>query len=352
MPYLLVIISLSILILVHELGHFLTAKFFGIRVDEFGLGFPPRLIGKKIGETFYSFNLLPFGGFVKIYGEDSDEPGQAVQDKNRHFDFKPVWQRSIIILAGIVMNIVLGFLVLIAVFSIGSSPHLLVSDIAKDSPAFIAGVKTGDVIFEAKYNDKILVDPIKSSEFINWVKEAKDNEMLLKIKRGDKIIDVSLIGRVNPPAGQGSLGVGLAEIGAKGESFFKSIGLAFRTTGTILKLVALGFFNFITQIFTKPQMVESLTGPIGILTLAGQAGSLGIAYLLELMAMISLNLAVLNLIPFPALDGGRFLFLIIEKIKGTPIPRKAQAIANIVGFALLIVLMIIVSIQDVGRIIN
>ena len=166
MTILIVIISLSLLILVHEAGHFFAAKFFGVRVDEFGLGFPPRIFGKKIGETTYSINLLPLGGFVKIYGEDSTgEPGGLdanQEDKKRTFSSQPAWKKSVIILAGVVMNVILGWLALSLVFLAGAPKHLAIADVALDSPAREAGLEAGDIILGVEYKGGILKDPVKS----------------------------------------------------------------------------------------------------------------------------------------------------------------------------------------------
>ncbi|MEK7086718.1 MAG: site-2 protease family protein, partial [Patescibacteria group bacterium] len=225
-----------------------------------------------------------------------------------------------------------------------------ISGTAKDSPAFAANLKEGDVILWAAYGGEELKDPVKVLDFVALIKKAGAGEIDLKIQRGRENLVFSLNGRINPPAGQGSLGLSLAEIGFSKESFFRSLGKGAETAFLTFKLVALGFMNFISKIFVTPKIIETITGPVGIFTLATEAGALGGAYLLNLLALISINLAVLNLIPFPALDGGRFLFLIIEKIKGSPISKKVQIIVNTAGFAAFILLMIVVTVQDLGRI--
>lgn len=360
MIILIVFISLSILILVHELGHFLTAKFFGVRVDEFGIGFPPKIIGKKIGGTIYSVNLLPFGGFVKIFGEDGNEKNNnnnndnnaTISNRNVNFNDISVWKRSLVLLAGVIMNVILGWVVLSIVFMVGASQHLAISGVQPDSPAALANLKDGDIILFAEHGNLKLNDPVGVNDFIALVKSVGSDKMNLQIQRGQEKLDISLNGRINPPEGQGSLGVSLTEIGFPKESFFKSLIKGAENTYITFKLVLFGFINFLSKVFVAPKVLETVTGPVGIFTLAAQAGSLGWVYLLQLMALISINLAVLNLIPFPALDGGRFLFLLIEKIKGSPISKRVQIIVNASGFALLILLMVLVTIQDVGRLVK
>lgn len=345
MIIILVIISLSVLILIHELGHFLVAKLFKVRVDEFGLGFPPRIFGKARGETTYSINALPFGGFVKIHGED----GEGEERDSRNFVNQGLLKKSLIILAGVAMNIVLGWVVFIAVFMIGAPEHLIVADVFPESPAASAGLKSGDVILKIVLGDKTLVDPIKSDTFIELVKNAGREMVAIDIKRGKEVISTILSGRENPPVGQGSLGISLIEIGFERMSFFGSLAKGFLATYETLILVAKSFGELFTRAFYDVSVFQSISGPVGIVAIAASTSSLGFVYLMQLMALISLNLAVLNLIPFPALDGGRFLFLLIEKLKGSPISRKFQIVVNGVGFALLLALMVVVTAQDIGK---
>lgn len=353
MLILIAIIGLSVLILIHELGHFLTAKFFGVKVEEFGIGFPPRLLSKKIGETIYSINLLPFGGFVKIFGEDGGkETTTSSPSAGVRFGDKPIWQRSVMVLAGILMNVLLGWLVLSVVFMLGVPEHLAIVDIAPDSPASAVNIQRGDILLAANYQEVVLQDPIKSEEFINLVNQAGENPVLLKIKQGNDVFETSISGRLNPPAGQGSLGVALVNVGFPAEPFFKSIFSGAVATFATLGAIIAAFFDFFAAIFVSREVLEAVAGPVGIFVIASQVGSLGIAYFLQFMALISLNLAILNLIPFPALDGGRFLFLLIERIKGSPVSVRLQMAVNSVGFAALVVLMVLVTVRDIGRLVN
>jgi regulator of sigma E protease len=348
-------IAISFLILAHELGHFLTAKLFRVRVEEFGLGFPPRLFAKKIGETVYSVNLLPFGGFVKIFGEDyrkAKAPPLREAFPPNSFADKPVWQRVAIVLAGVTMNVLAGWLLLSAVFMLGVPEHLAIADVAADSPAQVAGIKSGDIVLEARLGETALTDPVKSRPLIELVDLAAGGEILLMVRRGNEVFEVVLRGRLEPPSGQGPLGVALIDIGAPAQGFIA--GLANGTSATIntLQAITLGFIAFFGSVFVDKTALEAIAGPVGIFAIAAQASALGAVYFLQFIALISLNLAILNLIPFPALDGGRFIFLLIEKIKGSPVSVRIQMAVNSLGFAFLIVLMVIVTVRDVARIIN
>lgn len=348
MTILLVIIALSLLILVHELGHFLAAKYFGLKVHEFGLGFPPKVFSKKWGETEYSFNLLPLGGFVKIYGEEVEDLNE-IEEPERSLAFQPAWKKSVVILAGVIMNILLAWLLMSGVFMVGAPEHLSIANVAEDSPAAEAELRAGDIILEAQSQDSTLKDPITSKEFIEFIDNNPAGEFTLSIQRGEDVFTKTITGRSSPPEGEGSLGVSIVDMGFEQKSFFNSFIEAGKTTIETTKLVTVAFVGLIGDLFSSSKGVENLTGPVGIFILAKEAGALGLAYLMHLTAIISINLAVLNLIPFPALDGGRFIMTIIEKIKGSPIPKKVEMATNAVGFLLLIALIIIVTINDVGR---
>lgn len=347
MGIILVIIGLSVLILVHELGHFLAAKIFKVKVDEFGIGFPPRILSRRKGETVYSLNLLPFGGFVKMEGEDGEEETVSVEkDKGRRFDSQSVGRRILIITAGVIMNVFLGWILLTAVFAVGTPAHLLVADVVKDSPAAAADLRSGDIIISANYAGKTLSDPIASQEFIDLAWAAGGEKINLTVSRKDQSLDKTIISRKEPPANQGPLGAGLVEIGWPAQNFFQGIISAFGQTFLILKQTLFGFYFFFSKLFIEPGVLDSVSGPVGIFSVALQASSLGFPYFLHLLALLSLNLAVLNILPLPALDGGRLVFLLIEKIKRSPVAFRWQAIANVGGFIILIGLIILITVKD------
>lgn len=329
-----VIIFLSILILVHEFGHFWTAKKFGLLVEEFGIGLPPKIWSKKIGETIYSVNALPFGGFVKIFGEDSDRRGL----KGSFTNLK-IWKRSIVVFAGVLMNFLLGWLVISIVFSIGIPQAVLITEIQPDSPAERIGLQTGDKI----------IGVLKIDDLINFIDENRGKEIVLKIERVDEIKEFKVIPRANPPAGEGALGIGLVEAGLPKKNLSASVWEGLKTSIETIKMIFIALFNLIAKTFVGKASLEQVAGPIGIVKITAQAGTLGFVYLLQLLALISLNLAVINILPFPALDGGRLLFLLIEKVKGSPLPIKFEKYANALGIVLLLLLMIVITIKDIMR---
>jgi len=367
-----VIIFLSILVLVHELGHFLAAKKFGLLVEEFGFGLPPRLWGKKIGETIYSINALPFGGFVKIFGENRedetapqlDEEVSVVQMEeeiiasdneliideklivekivipdHRSFNSLSVGRRALIILSGVLMNFLLGWLVISIVFAVGAPQAIVITQISQNSPAESIGLQVGDKIINTS-----------ADNFIKFTNENRGKEITLKIERNGEIKEFFVTPRINPPADEGVLGIGLIETGAPKQNIFYSVWEGLKTSIQIIELVFSAIFNLLKQFFTSGTAnLGEVAGPVGIVKITAQAETLGFSYLLQLLALISLNLVVINIFPFPALDGGRLLFLLIEKIKGSPLPVKFERYANALGMVILIILMISITIRDIVR---
>lgn len=371
-----VIIFLSILILVHELGHFLAAKKFGLWVQEFGIGLPPRIWKKKIGETIYSINALPFGGFVKIYGEnredatqktrihpnsdefvpqfiqDDPEPVERVVISGRSFSSLPIYKRSIILSAGVLMNFLLGWLVLSMILSIGVPPGVFVAEVTKDSPASEVGLQVGDKI--SKINNLSLFSEISgeilnTEQFIKLVDEFQGREISLEVERGGKIINFQVVPRIEPPAEQGPLGIALVETGLEKQNFFISIIKGFWASLNVIKMVFVAIFSLIIKAFLGEGSLEQIAGPVGIVKITAQVGQLGFIYFLQFLVLISLNLVALNIFPFPALDGGRLLFLLVEKIKGSPLPLKFERYSNALGMVLLLTLMIAITIKDIIR---
>jgi len=337
----LIIISIALLILIHEFGHFIAAKAFGLLVEEFGIGFPPRLFSKKIGETNYSVNLIPFGGFVRIFGESYNQASTPASPDSisRSFYFQPAWKKTIVILAGVFMNFIIGWLIVSAIFMVGAPEALVINMVSLESPAESVGLKVGDQILGFG----------SSEEFIDFIDQNKGEEIILKIQSAGEESEIKIIPRLAPPAGEGSLGIQFTEVGLEKIGFFAAIGEGFKTSFAIVTAIFQGLGQILIGLVTTGSLAEGFVGPIGIFGFASQAAGLGLAYFLQLIGLISLNLFALNILPFPALDGGRLLFIIIEKIKGSPLSANFERSANATGFLILILLMIAVTVRDVIR---
>lgn len=345
-----IIIALSLLILAHEAGHFFSAKFFKVRVDEFGIGFPPRIFGKKIKGTLYSINALPFGGFVKIFGEDSEDSGSSGREEGSlGFSDISIIKRAIVLLGGIFMNIVAGWILFSVVFMIGVPFHLAVNGVAKDSPAFESGILAGDIILSASYGDNSIYDPITIDVFKKFIEDAGENNVDIVIRRGTDIHTITSHGRLSPPEGQGSLGVSISMTGVPRQGFFSAFSEGARETTSMLGLIVSSFYDFFSNIFSSPESAKNIAGPVGIVMIAKQVSDLGFVFFIQLLALISLQLAIFNLIPFPALDGGRVLLLMYEAVFRSPVSRSVQTFINAGGLIILLGLMVFATFQDIGR---
>lgn len=333
MSIILAIIFLSIILLLHELGHFLLAKIAKVKVEEFGLGFPPRLWAKKFGETEYSLNWVPFGGFNRIK-EDS-------------FNTKPASRRLIILAGGILANVFLGWLFFSLVFMLGSQSLVLIGDLAPGSAAALAGLQKNDALLSVASGRETLTTPFSGQHFIEFVNRERGKVLDIKINRAGKNINFQLLSRENPPAGEGSLGVVIVEVGAPAKPLGQSLVEAGKTTAQVIQLTFSAIYQLVTQAFINPQILSALTGPIGAIALASQIGKIGFVYLLQIMAFLSIGFAVFNILPFPALDGGHILFVLIERIKGSPVPTRFRNLINAFGLSFLLVLMFLVTIKDI-----
>ncbi len=362
MSILIFLIILLVLILVHEFGHFFAAKRFGIRVDEFGFGFPPKLFGIKKGETEYSINLLPIGGFVKIFGENPDGESMAGPDSVRSFINKPKWQQAVVLFAGVAANFLLAWLLFSFGFisglpaSVGSEPegykienaHLVLISVQSGSPAEEAGLSSGDKIVFIKSGGES-VSEINPETMKSFIASHGNKKIEFGYLRGDAEQEIATVIPAGADGGTPMIGVSMDQIGTLklplGRALLEGIRLDWSVTrGTIY-----GFYNLIKAGISGNGGFSSVTGPVGLAGMVGDAYRFGFAYLASFTALISVNLAVINLVPFPALDGGRLLFVLIEKIKGSRLRPAFANAANMAGFAILIILMLLVTYHDVAK---
>jgi regulator of sigma E protease len=354
-----VIVGLSLLILGHEAGHFFAAKIFGLKVDEFGFGFPPRIAAKKIGDTEYSLNWLPFGGFVRIAGEsgefaviDGEEDDEVTSlkepisplatdgkpvDETRVFYSQPAWKKAVIVLAGVVTNFILGWIFISIVLMVGVPQTLVIAGTEPGSPAAQAGFQAGDIV--KGYTD--------SQSFINFVDSNKGAPINVSIVRNNKDINFTVTPRTVTSPNEGAIGVELEQGGAARENVFLALRDGLLDAASISWLTIQAFGDLVRQIFVHASIPADVVGPVGIFSLAEETGHIGLAYLLQFIGIISLNLMVVNLIPFPALDGGRFVMVLIEKVKKSPLSFKVEAWINGIGFGLLLLLMIVLTVRDI-----
>ncbi len=369
------------LVLVHEFGHFFSAKKFGIRVDEFGFGFPPKLFSVKKGETEYSLNALPFGGFVKIFGENFDEADfvevgflekdlQTKQDFSRSFVHQTKWKQAIVLFAGVFANFLLAWFLFSIGFmsglpaSVGSGinyklqdVNLMIISVLNDSPAYFSGLKSGDKIISVRslptrqtdlpeILNEINPDTLKSFIILRSEKEIEIGYLRSKEKniRIAEVIPVQKSTNEEP-----MIGVSMDMIGTAKLPVFSALKEGMLLTLFVTKSTVLGLFTLISEGIRGKGGFDSITGPVGMVGIVGAAYQFGFVYLLSFTALISVNLAIINLLPFPALDGGRLFFLLIEKIKGSRMNPKFVNTTNIIGFGILVLFMLVITYNDVMK---
>lgn len=368
------ILVLTVLVLIHELGHYLTAKFFGVKVEEFGFGFPPRAIGRKIGETIYSLNFLPIGGFVKLYGEDDAGGGKLslpakskehsaksndryaqgsmlYADKSRAFIFRPVWQRFVIVFAGVAMNFLLATVLLTYLVGVQGVPtpgkNIIIAEVITNTPAAKAGLVA---------NDRILaVDTIPVSspqQLISYTKAHEGQQIALKIQNPkSEIQTVTLTPRVHYPSNEGAMGIAIGvNVVVQHYPWYQWPFVGLKEALIQSWMILVGLEQLLVQLVTHGQIPQGLAGPVGIAQLTGQFVQLGLNATLSLLALLSLNLAILNVLPIPALDGGRLFFIVWEAVFRRKISPTYEGYAHAIGIAVLLALILLVTLHDIVRI--
>ena len=336
------IIILGIIILVHEFGHFIFAKMFGVYVYEFSIGMGPKIFSKKDkkGETVYCLRAIPIGGFVQLAGEEVEDDKKI--PKNRKIYSKPVWQRFLIMFFGAGNNFILALILLFGYALIWGAPIMTptVSEVNNSYPCEIAGMSAGDIILEI--NDKKIstVDDVQ----IYLTLATPGEEVEFKVKKLDGTVKEYNITPVKEKIdGVESYKFGISFGGETERGFVKSIKYSFVKFGALIKQMAI----VIKSLFTGALSLKSLSGPVGIFSIVGQTSQSGIAAIIQLIALLSVNVGFINLIPFPAFDGGRLLFLIIEKIKGSRVKPEIENTIHSIGFVLLMILMLFITFNDI-----
>jgi regulator of sigma E protease len=369
------LLVLTLLIAVHEMGHFLAARLFKIRVDNFAIGFPPRLFSKMIGKTRFSLNLVPLGGYVTIHGEN---PEDSITSDS--ILAKPKWQQIIVLIAGVTFNVILAYIFLVATLMFGTKvsvdtfpgevvrdPKLIITMVAPGSPADLIGIKAGDEILSISNGKDLFASTSLSVLNVQKTISTAESNVSVTVKRSSLLTvddgrsqSTSTVERTKEEAvaykfapvtgivqGKKAAGISMDMIGEAKIGFFKSFYYGAIQTYSLMENITVGLAGFIGNVFVGKGSLKEVTGPVGIANVVGNSAKTGVAELLMIIAVISANLAVINMVPFPALDGGRVVVVILEAIIRRPINAKVIGWVNGIGFILLIGLMLVVTFKDV-----
>ncbi len=347
------LLILGILVFVHELGHFLVARKNGVLVEEFAFGFRPRLWSKKRGETTYAINLIPLGGYVRLFGETDQQTGK------RSLRSKSVWQRFQILVAGSVMNFLLGIVVLMVLFTVGFNPifpgvssnpfvssgqEVIIKAINPGSPAAQMGLAAGDIL--KTVNGQVIAT---DQDFILATRDLLGQEITINFVRDGGVGTVKLTPRVAPPAGEGPIGAVIATTGEVKTEFWKAPAAAVWESGRIVGLSAVTFVDFAKNLIIKQQVSDDVTGIIGIGELTGKTRRLGFDYLLQLVAIVTLGLGIVNLMPILPLDGGHIAALGYEKAAGRPLSERQLGTLATAGLLFVLLAFVVVTYKDIIR---
>ena len=346
------ILILGIIVLVHEFGHFIFSKMFHVHVYEFAIGMGPKIwsseklrekrkkAGKKVSETIYSIRMIPIGGFNQLAGEGLEEDKKI--KKENLLTGRPAWQRFLIMFFGAGNNFILAFIVLLLSAFIFGSPDIStkVPVVIEDSPIYIAGVKSGDNIVAINNNKTKTLDDIQL-----YLTIAGDSETEFKVERNGNIYTYNVTPLTGEERELKGYSFGIQYNNTLEKGFSRSFNYAFKKFYAITRQI----FITIKELFTGHVSVKQLSGPVGIYTAVDKTRSAGLYSILNLIALLSINVGIMNLLPFPAFDGGRILFLIIEKIKGKPIKNETENLIHNIGFYILLALLIYVTINDILR---
>lgn len=360
MTALIVIAILVLLIVVHELGHFIAAKLSGVKVEEFGIGYPPRAVTLGTwGGTEYTLNWIPFGGFVRLFGDERD-----TQHGRGSFTDAPRWKQAIILFAGVAMNAVAAWALFAIAFHVGilqpiksvvpgEQAHVIVADVVPASPASAAGMRPGDELVDISdaRGDRI-IDALTPDSIIAFVRDHAGEPLEISytssgVEKRSTIIPAQ--GVLGGEAGQPALGIALVLAANRSEGWGLAMQDAFYQTIASFRDVALSLWGLLGGVVEGKPDLSQVVGPVGIVSFVGAASQNGVGAVLMLAALISVNLVIINLLPIPALDGGRLVVLGFEVLTRKRAPRLAMRLFNALGISLIVVLMVVVTYQDIGR---
>lgn len=361
------ILILLVLVIAHEFGHFIVAKLTGMRVDEFAFGFPPRLFSKKVGETVYAINAIPLGGYVSIFGEngsEEDKKAHGALHNPRAFGNRPWWAQLLVLVAGVTMNMVLALGIFIGI-SFGAqqisvddpvygskvkNPTILVTEVSKESPAYKAGIIPGSTILSvvANTNKASLVTATSLIQFIESHQNSPFTITYVSPDHKEKVTTVAAVYGIVP--NKKALGVALLQVGSFQASPKEAIVLGVQKTIAVTELTFDGLVSVVSSLGKgEKDILQSLSGPVGIAKVVGETSDYGYAAVLTLVAVLSINLAIFNILPLPALDGGRMVVVVLETALRKKIPFKYYSWVNVVGFGLLMLLLVLVTINDIVK---
>ena len=324
------VIIFCLLIFVHELGHFLVAKACGVKVNEFAIGMGPAIFKKQKGETLYAVRMFPIGGFCAMEGEDEDS------EDDRAFNNKPAWQRALVLAAGSFMNLLTAVILMIVIaFAVGQATTT-VDEVLEDSPAYRAGMMSGDRIVEV---DGTAVD--EWNDVITCIGESSRDTAGIVVERDGTQQTLTAALEYDKESGRNKIGI----TPEMKHSVAGSVGSGMKNTWNMTVMM----YKVIKQLFTGDVSVSELSGPVGIVYAVNQSAKEGVIYVVYLASLLSLNLAIMNMLPFPALDGGRLLFLLIRRITGKKITDAVEGKIHFIGIILLMVLMVYVTWNDIVK---
>lgn len=357
MTILLVVVILVVLIVAHEFGHFIAAKLFRIRVEEFGIGYPPRaVLYAKFDGTEYTLNWIPFGGFVRLFGEEGERGQGSFADSAR-------WKQAIVLVAGVAMNAVAAYLLFAAALHTGiprvvqdlpPGTHgvLVVSDVVHGSPADILGLQLGDTITSISDQNGATPTSLTPQAVVDFVSTHAGKRLAITYERANATTTVQLTPAqavLANDAARPAIGIGLAIVATESVSWSEALSEAVQLTKETFVAVGAGLWAILSGVLHGAPDLSDVVGPVGLVQVVGEASRTGFGDVLSLAAFISINLVFINLVPIPVLDGGKLFFLAIEAVLRRKLPKLFLQLVNSFGLALIIILMVTVTYHDIAR---